>query len=59
MASSVSWKQFRYVSVDANGIAAGKTIVDPDVAALRPSEYFEFVLKGCDAGVYFRIVLSK
>src|SRR5262249_35704553 len=51
--------QLRRVSQDTGGIAAGKSIVDPDIAALRPSKCLKLWAKGRGTSLCLRIAFCE
>src|SRR5262249_31608155 len=51
--------QFRGISLDSSEIAAGKPMLDLNVAFFRPSERLKSLAKRLDAGLYLWIVLGE
>jgi hypothetical protein len=51
--------QLRRVSLDTGGAAAGKSIVDPDIAALPPSKRRKLLPKGRGASLCLRVAFCE
>ena len=51
-------RQLRDIGLNASDVAAGKSMLDLDVAALHPSQRLELLPKGGDAGARLRIAFG-